>query len=187
MTYSNIDGHFYLIVVLLCFLAEFDTVLRSSFSATSRRHKQVQPQWSEWKNKVVYSHATFSWYLIHFYMLPHWLCLFWNFLHAWVSICTQLIWCCWYLTPVNSWRRSVIKSEYNTNAQSLASLDCWHNGQWIIPFLSSCSLNSEVSHYRGQRMNKMETLCVKNMYKLMNWGGVKHVSTDTIWRCTTPK
>jgi hypothetical protein len=83
--------------------------------------------------------------------------------------------------------------------------DCWIDGNWIIPlyhitssqaadekealltFLHTCTLQDTVFDKRAWRSNRSETFSVRNLYKLMNWGGIDHVGTDEIWNCSAPR
>jgi hypothetical protein len=86
----------------------------------------------------------------------------------------------------------------HANRLNISVADCWRDGERIIPlkhitsseaeserealfeFLSTCALHSSKVDRRGWTMNKCETFSVKNLYKIMKWGGVEY---ETIWKC----
>jgi hypothetical protein len=83
--------------------------------------------------------------------------------------------------------------------------DCLIDGNWIIPlnhitssraaeekeallaFLRTCTLQATILDRRGWRSNRSETFSVKNLYNLMNWGGVDYAGACDIWKCAAPK
>ena len=91
----------------------------------------------------------------------------------------------------------------HTTRPNISVAECWHNGVWVLPlnhitsdiaerekealmaFLSSCSLE-ETADKRGWKLNTKEQLSVKNMYNLLNWGGVDHITASTVWKCAAP-
>jgi hypothetical protein len=88
---------------------------------------------------------------------------------------------------------------------NISAADCWRDGSWVIPlkhitsdraerekealilFLYPCALRPSECDKRGWRMDKSDSFSVSNMYKTMNWGGMRHVSADSIWMCAAPK
>ena len=93
----------------------------------------------------------------------------------------------------------------HTTRPNVSVADCWQNGGWNIPlnhitsdraenervalmnFLASCTLDQEKVDKRGWRLNMGDEFSVKNMYSLMNWGGVEHITASTVWKCAAPK
>jgi hypothetical protein len=83
--------------------------------------------------------------------------------------------------------------------------DCWANGNWTIPlhhitsnqaavekealltFLHTCTLQDTVMDKRAWRSNRSETFSVRNLYKLMNWGGIEQIGAAEIWNCSAPR
>jgi hypothetical protein len=88
---------------------------------------------------------------------------------------------------------------------NISVADCWRDGTWILPlkhitsdraerekvalmsFLNTCVLQPSDCDRRGWRIDMNVNFSVRNMYEIMNWGGIRHVSADTIWSCAAPK
>jgi hypothetical protein len=81
---------------------------------------------------------------------------------------------------------------------NISVADCWRNGSWVIPlkhitseraaqekevlllFLQSCTLRPSEGDERRWRFDKSATFSVRNLYNIVNWGGIRHVSADSI-------
>jgi hypothetical protein len=93
----------------------------------------------------------------------------------------------------------------HTSRPNISVADCWRDGVWTIPFnhitsdradqekealfrfLGTCNLQNLQGDKRGWRLDKTDCFSVSNLYNIMNWGGIKQESAESIWRCAAPK